>query len=226
MSLFSVIWPLTGLCAFINNWVELRSDAAKICFHTRRPIPSRTDSIGPWIDHLQHLTWFSSLTNASMLYLFRGATDHKDLTGADVSSRLSLGMMLLCVVASEHVYLGLRWTVRTILESIPTEADLSSHRKEYGIKASWLTRLNSAIGRTTPDTASADGGGGGNYSGSDSGVDTGSLRGSVGSRFSEGEYRTLPSSLMSSSSSLLAGVERLSGGDLGAQAIQSCFKAQ
>ncbi|KAF9905738.1 hypothetical protein EC991_001341 [Linnemannia zychae] len=216
VSLFSVIWPLTGLCAFINNWVELRSDAAKICFHTRRPIPSRTDSIGPWIDHLQHLTWFSSLTNASMLYLFRGATDHKDLTGADVSSRLSLGMMLLCVVASEHVYLGLRWTVRAILESIPTEADLSSHRKEYGIKASWLTRLNGAIGRTTTtETYSTTFSDGGNYSGSDSGVDTSSMRGSVSSvrRFSEGEYRAIPV------------VECLPEGDLGAQAIQSCFKA-
>ncbi|KAG9065231.1 hypothetical protein KI688_002554 [Linnemannia hyalina] len=219
VSLFSVIWPLTGLCAFINNWVELRSDAAKICFHTRRPIPSRTDSIGPWIDHLQHLTWFSSLTNASMLYLFRGAADHKDITGADVSSRLSLGMMLLCVVASEHVYLGLRWTVRTILESIPTEADLSSYRKEYGIRASWLTRLNSAIGRTTLEdlTESA---GGGNYSGSDSGVETGSLRGSVSGRFPEREYQAMRSS---SSSSLLGGGAE-SGGDLGAQAIQSCFK--
>ncbi|KAF9283581.1 hypothetical protein BGZ88_010421 [Linnemannia elongata] len=221
VSLFSVIWPLTGLCAFINNWVELRSDAAKICFHTRRPIPSRTDSIGPWIDHLQHLTWFSSLTNASMLYLFRGATDHKDITGADVSSRLSLGMMLLCVVASEHLYLGLRWTVRTILESIPTEADLSSYRKEYGIKASWLTRLNSAIGRTTLEADLTEGAGGGNYSGSDSGVDTGSLRGSVSGRFSEGDYRVMRSS---SSSSLLGGGGVESGGDLGAQAIQSCFK--
>lgn len=131
--------------------------------------------------------------------------------------------MLLCVVASEHVYLGLRWTVRTILESIPTEADLSSYRKEYGIKASWLTRLNSAIGRTTLEADLTEGAGGGNYSGSDSGVDTGSLRGSVSGRFSEGDYRVMRSS---SSSSLLGGggggVE--SGGDLGAQAIQSCFK--
>ncbi|KAF9932960.1 hypothetical protein FBU30_006946 [Linnemannia zychae] len=169
----------------------------------------------------QHLTWFSSLTNASMLYLFRGAVDEKDLTGADVSSRLSLGMMLLCVVASEHVYLGLRWTVRTILESIPTEADLSSHRKEYGIKASWLTRLNGAIGR--PEVAVESGmeydfvgrRDGSIYSGSDSGVDTSSLMGSVGSlRLSEGEYRPMP----------LMG-DCLTSGDLGAQAIQSCFKA-
>lgn len=129
--------------------------------------------------------------------------------------------MLLCVVASEHVYLGLRWTVRTILESIPTEADLSSYRKEYGIKASWLTRLNSAIGRTTLEADLTEGAGGGNYSGSDSGVDTGSLRGSVSSRFSEGDYRVMRSP---SSSSLLGGGGVDSGGDLGAQAIQSCFK--
>ncbi|KAF9110472.1 hypothetical protein BGX27_006296 [Mortierella sp. AM989] len=160
ITLFSVIWPLTGLCAFINNWIELRSDAAKICFHTRRPIPSRTDSIGPWIDNLEHLTWFSSLTNASILYLFREVMVHHaeaissststtiGLVASDIGSRLSISMLLVCLLASEHVYLGLRWAVKTILESIPTQAELSVRRTEYGVKRNWLTRLNDAIGDT------------------------------------------------------------------------------
>ncbi|KAF9353493.1 hypothetical protein BGX26_008741 [Mortierella sp. AD094] len=160
ITLFSVIWPLTGLCAFINNWIELRSDAAKICFHVRRPIPSRTDSIGPWLDNLEHLTWFSSLTNASILYLFREVmVDHAEaissstpttigLVASDIGSRLSIGMLLMCLLASEHVYLGLRWAVKTILESIPTQAELNVRRTEYGVKRSWIARLNDAIGDT------------------------------------------------------------------------------
>ncbi|KAF9431654.1 hypothetical protein BGZ76_011864 [Entomortierella beljakovae] len=160
ITLFSVIWPLTGLCAFINNWIELRSDAAKICFHTRRPVPSRTDSIGPWIDNLEHLTWFSSLTNASILYLFRevmvshaeaitsSGSGPIDSTPVDVGSRLSFAVLLVCLLASEHVYLGLRWIVKTILESIPTQAELNVRRTEYGVKRSWLTRVNDAIENT------------------------------------------------------------------------------
>ena len=38
--------------ALINNWLEMRSDAFKIATHFRRPIPIRTDSIGPWLDTL------------------------------------------------------------------------------------------------------------------------------------------------------------------------------
>ncbi|KAG0356204.1 hypothetical protein BGZ54_000808, partial [Gamsiella multidivaricata] len=160
ITMFSVIWPLTGLCAFINNWIELRSDAAKICFHTRRPLPARTDTIGPWMDNLEHLTWFSSLTNASILYLFKGAMAYhhqqsddtpassSDSMHSDVGSRLSLSMLLICLFASEHVYLGLRWIVKTVLEGIPTPAEVSVRRKDYGVKRSWLTRLNDAIGTT------------------------------------------------------------------------------
>ncbi|KAF9584510.1 hypothetical protein BGW38_006195 [Lunasporangiospora selenospora] len=153
--------PDTGLCAFINNWVELRSDAAKICFHTRRPIPGRTDSIGPWIDNLQYLAWFSSLTNASILYLFHGTmpskghgietsvpTDAGEVTRPEFNSGLGLGMLLLGLIASEHFYFLINWTVRNILESIPSTAELTVRKKDYNVKRSWLKRLNEAVGST------------------------------------------------------------------------------
>ncbi|KAF9090005.1 hypothetical protein BGX23_006309 [Mortierella sp. AD031] len=142
VSLFSVIWPWTGLCAFINNWIELRSDAAKISYNARRPIPSRTDTIGPWLDNLQHITWFASLTNASILYLFHGTIDVADSHGP----RLGLGMLLLSLLVSEHAYMALRMVVSLILDSIPTEAELDVRRREFGVKRSWLSRLGDAIG--------------------------------------------------------------------------------
>ncbi|CAO3563241.1 unnamed protein product [Mortierella alpina] len=146
VSLFSVIWPLTGLCAFVNNWVELRSDAAKISYNARRPIPARTDTIGPWVDNLQLITWFSSLTNASILYLFHGTMD---AAGGASGPRLSLGMLLLSVIVSEHVYLGLRSLVGLVLDSIPTSAEIKARKQEFGVKSSWLSRLSDAIGTTS-----------------------------------------------------------------------------
>ncbi|KAG0265761.1 hypothetical protein BG011_004115 [Mortierella polycephala] len=145
VSLFSVIWPLTGLCAFVNNWVELRSDAAKVSYNARRPIPSRTDTIGPWLDNLQLITWFSSLTNASILYLFHGTMDNVSTHGP----RLSLGMLLLSLLVSEHAYLALRSLVGLVLDSIPTEAEIDVRKKEFGVKSSWLTRLSDAIGASS-----------------------------------------------------------------------------
>ena len=56
--------------AFINNIFETRSDAFKIAVHNRRAIPSRTDTIGPWLDVLTFLTWLGALTNSALVYLF------------------------------------------------------------------------------------------------------------------------------------------------------------
>ncbi|KAF8982690.1 hypothetical protein BGZ46_000808 [Entomortierella lignicola] len=149
VSLFSVIWPLTGLCAFVNNFVELRSDAAKISYNARRPIPSRADSIGPWIDNLHHITWFSSLTNASILYLFHGS-EHG-------GPHLGFGMLLLCLIVSEHAYLGLRSILSLVLKSIPTAAEVDTRKKEFGVKSSWLSRLSSAIGTSSTEGIAVQG---------------------------------------------------------------------
>lgn len=56
--------------ALVNNFFEMRSDAFKITVHNRRPIPSRTDTIGPWLDALTFLTWLGALTNSALVYLF------------------------------------------------------------------------------------------------------------------------------------------------------------
>jgi anoctamin-10 len=56
--------------ALLNNFLELRSDAYKMTVHHRRPIPQRTDTIGPWLDALTFLTWLGALTNAALVYLF------------------------------------------------------------------------------------------------------------------------------------------------------------
>ena len=42
----------SSVMALLNNWLELRSDAFKITTHNRRPLPSRVDTIGPWVDSL------------------------------------------------------------------------------------------------------------------------------------------------------------------------------
>ncbi|KAG0330146.1 hypothetical protein BGZ99_008009 [Dissophora globulifera] len=234
ITLFSVIWPLTGLCAFINNWIELRSDAAKICFHTRRPIPSRTDSIGPWMDSLEHLTWFSSLTNASILYLFGSTMVHQQKgevdsssSVSDISSRLSLSMLLFCLLASEHIYLGLRWIVKTALQGIPTNAELSARRKEYGVKRSWLSRLNDAVGNTYEAVVR----------GEDNGANHGEIRSSASMPKPNGTRVTKAAAAATMSSTRIDsmtpesvsrvvanGIDSLEG-DLGAQAIRAMFKS-
>ncbi|CAG8502519.1 6707_t:CDS:2, partial [Scutellospora calospora] len=99
VSLFSTVWPLTPLFALLNNWFELRSDAIKLCQHTRRPIPRRADSIGPWLDNLVILTWFSSITNPSLIYLYHYHSDTNAFT-----SPLSVIIIIALIWFTEHIF--------------------------------------------------------------------------------------------------------------------------
>jgi anoctamin-10 len=105
---------LTGVSFFINNWIELRGDALKIALETQRPVPWRADSIGPWLDSLAFLSWLGSLTSAALVYLFSG-----DGLGPDGTPwNIKAWGLLLTMFFSEHIYLGVKIAVRTILSKI------------------------------------------------------------------------------------------------------------
>jgi hypothetical protein len=48
ITIWSLVWPLAPIFALINNYVELRADAVKICKHVRRPVGDHyTSPFGP-----------------------------------------------------------------------------------------------------------------------------------------------------------------------------------
>lgn len=46
--LFSSAFPMAACCALINNLIEIRSDAFKLCFTFQRPFGVRVSNIGTW----------------------------------------------------------------------------------------------------------------------------------------------------------------------------------
>lgn len=52
VTIWSIVWPLAPIFAFINNYVELRADALKLCHHVRRPVGDRVETIGSWLETL------------------------------------------------------------------------------------------------------------------------------------------------------------------------------
>lgn len=115
--------------SLLNNWFELRSDAFKIAVHTRRPIPSRTDTIGPWLDSLTFISWVAALTNSALVYLFRPSDhckpvgtslerEHYRLGQPDASSRQLVLTALLIAFAASHGYIFVRVLVQHVLERL------------------------------------------------------------------------------------------------------------
>lgn len=80
ITLWSVVWPLSPVMGFVNNFFELRSDAAKISVNNRRPVPVRAETIGPWLEAFGFIAWFSALNNAALVYLFQ-QSEHAHLEG-------------------------------------------------------------------------------------------------------------------------------------------------
>lgn len=130
MALFSVVWPLTGVSFLLNDWLELRGDAVKICTQMQRPTPQRADTIGPWLDSLSFLTWLGSITSAALVYLFSNDGLGPDGTPYDIKG----WALLLTVFFAEHTFLLVRWAVRLAISKIDSPGRQKERRDKYLVR--------------------------------------------------------------------------------------------
>ncbi|KAH9849898.1 DUF590-domain-containing protein [Lenzites betulinus] len=158
VALWSTIWPLAPVMSLLNNWLELRSDAFKIAVHVRRPMPTRTDTIGPWLDTLTFLTWLGVLTNSALVYLFRPSDHckplgtslshaHHHLSNPRGSAEEYLMAALLIALGASHGYIVLRMVVRHTLERVlwrGTKEEREAEQTETAVKEQYLRSLGVA----------------------------------------------------------------------------------
>jgi len=127
LALFSVVWPVTGLSFLVNNWVELRADAVKICVEMQRPTPSRADTIGPWLDSLSFLSWLGSVTSAALVYMF----SNDGIGPGGTPTTIKGWGLLLSILFSEHLYLLVRWAVHIGISKIDTPGREKERRDRF-----------------------------------------------------------------------------------------------
>ena len=140
LALFSVVWPLTACSFFVNNWIELRSDAIKICVEMQRPTPQRADSIGPWLDSLGFLAWLGSITTAALTYLFSNDGLGPDGTPADIKG----WALLLTIFFSEHMYLLVRWGIRLAISKIDSPGLQQERAERFLVRKRYLQEFMGA----------------------------------------------------------------------------------
>jgi hypothetical protein len=134
LSLFSVVWPLTAVSFIINNWFELRADALKICVEMQRPTPWRADTIGPWLDSLEFLTWMGSITTSALVYMFSN-----DGLGPDGHpSSIKPWALLLTILVSEHAFFLFRWGVRIAISKLESPGLQKEHRERFLIRKQYF----------------------------------------------------------------------------------------
>ena len=126
---------MTPLSALVNNWFELRSDAAKMCINSRRPIPQRVDTIGTWLDTLVIITWLGAITQPTLIYLFRDGP---------VVQRDSSSLLGVCAVVlfSEHAYFVCNLAIQQVLSKLPVEGQVKALREAYTVRNQYLKKMN------------------------------------------------------------------------------------
>ena len=132
ITLWSIVWPIIPFACFINNWMEVRADSAKICTSRRRPVPHRGDSIGPWLDNISFLAWLGSLTTCTLIYLFRG-----DDTVFQFD-KTTIIYLLVTFVMAEHGYWIVDRVVGTVLERFKTDSEVNVMREDYVLRRKQL----------------------------------------------------------------------------------------
>jgi len=139
LSLFSIVWPLGSLISLVNNWIELRSDAIKMCINHRRPYPQRSENIGPWIGILSVLSWISSLTNAWFISVFR-YWEPRDNRDSAINYK-GLVITLTILIVAEHIYFFIKIVATKFFkECIPGKRDHLLKRAEIKIRNNFLQK--------------------------------------------------------------------------------------
>ena len=118
--------------ALVNNYVELRSDAFKVSKHVRRPIPVRTDSIGPWLECLKNLTWVAALINPALVYMF-----NPRYSGQIPDAQSIFQWVALVALLASHEFFFMRGVVRFVVERVfwrGSEEQVESERIERQVK--------------------------------------------------------------------------------------------
>ncbi|KAJ3105008.1 hypothetical protein HDU97_008616 [Phlyctochytrium planicorne] len=109
--MFSGAWNLVPVVCLVNNFIEMRSDALKICKATRRSNPERADNINPWMDIMALMSLFGSITSAAFVLLYENWE-----SDASASSQLMdrLPWIITASLCAEHIYLFLNRVFETI----------------------------------------------------------------------------------------------------------------
>jgi len=65
--LFSNVFPLAPLMAFLSNVFEIQVDRIKVVYLKRRPFPMGAENMGIWRSIFQFITIFGTVISVSVL---------------------------------------------------------------------------------------------------------------------------------------------------------------
>lgn len=151
--LFSSVYPIAAFWGVLNNLVEIRADAFKLCKVYQRPISKRVKDIGAWQRAFEIVGALSIMTNCGMLALspvmqqrfgFKSlpVDGMERVSDVEGGRAISGEMWVLGFVALEHILLGLRFLIHKAIPDRPEWVRVELARKMYESKTALKNESN------------------------------------------------------------------------------------
>mmetsp|Transcript_21081 Transcript_21081/g.21777 ORF Transcript_21081/g.21777 Transcript_21081/m.21777 type:complete len:758 (+) Transcript_21081:44-2317(+) len=119
-TMFVAAYPLATVMSFVNNYVEIRVDAWKLCQLSRRPEPRSAEDVGSWQPILEIMSTFAVLTNSALIAF----------TGTFAINTPWYGRAWIFFSMSFAI-IGLNFIVSLLVPDVPSTTEIQLKRQEY-----------------------------------------------------------------------------------------------
>ncbi len=119
-TMFISSFPLAVVMALINNYVQLRIDAWKLCQEYRRPEPRSQEDIGSWYDILEIVSFCAVLTNSGLI-AFTGTIF--------INSTWIMRVWIFILMVG--LILGAKFTFAFMVPDIPDDVNIQLERQDF-----------------------------------------------------------------------------------------------
>jgi hypothetical protein len=110
VTLFATNFPFVGVLAFLNNLIEIRSDAFKFVHVYRRPTPRPCEKIGTWYTVMEIMTFAAVTTNCANVFFV-----------SDFSKDLAFSTRVFGMFAAEHCAYFLKFLIAAAIDDVAPE---------------------------------------------------------------------------------------------------------
>jgi hypothetical protein len=119
-TMFIAAFPLATVMSFINNYVQMRVDAWKLCQLYRRPIPQSREDIGSWYHILEIMAVVAVFVNAALV-----AFTSTVVTDFTWNQRIWIFMGMSCGI------LVAKYLLSIAIPDTPRDVAIQIDRQEY-----------------------------------------------------------------------------------------------
>jgi len=160
VTLFASAFPLAAFLAAIANFIEMRSDAWKLCHLHRRPSVIKASGIGMWVLSLKLIAWLSAWSNL-LIFVFTSNqmrtwfphyyADGTDRNGHLVLKANSTADIFFTLWTIEHALILVVFLIR-IIPSIPASVYLRFQQHSWYLEKEAVKSRFTSPTRTPADT--------------------------------------------------------------------------